>query len=145
MSEVETMKRKYNNSKIEYQGRVFDSKAECELYQELALKEQQGMISNLECQPKYTLVPKFRIGGKMQREMTYTPDFQYYDNELKINRVLDLKGFMQKEARDRHKLFNYLYLQEFPKGLEVVYKYKGKFVSESEYKSLRKAKKKGSV
>ena len=51
------MKQKYNNKKIIVDGNVFDSKKEAKRYQELKTLERAGIISNLQRQVKYVLIP----------------------------------------------------------------------------------------
>ena len=48
---------KYRNIKTEVDGIKFDSKREAQRYQELKLLEKGGVISNLELQPKFELLP----------------------------------------------------------------------------------------
>lgn len=84
---------------------------EANRYQELKLLERAGEISDLELQPKFTLVPK----TKNERAVTYKADFQYYENEEKI--VEDFKGFETKDFIIKKKLFKHL----FPNiGLRIV-------------------------
>ncbi|MBQ2175640.1 MAG: DUF1064 domain-containing protein, partial [Alphaproteobacteria bacterium] len=51
------IKRKYNNKKIIVDGIKFDSKKEALRYKELKMLEKAGIISNLQRQVKYTLIP----------------------------------------------------------------------------------------
>ena len=48
---------KYRNEKVEYDGMTFDSKRERDRYIVLKDAERQGIISDLVCQPKFTLLP----------------------------------------------------------------------------------------
>ena len=79
---------KYRN--IPYKG--FHSKKEYDRYLELKLLERAGEITDLECQPKWELLPSFtdHWDGK-HRAVTYTADFRYIDkNSIEI--VEDVKA-----------------------------------------------------
>lgn len=52
-----TMQSKYNNRKVRCWGETFDSMLECERYKYLKALEQQKVISNLQRQVKYVLLP----------------------------------------------------------------------------------------
>lgn len=83
--------RKYGNTKVEYCGIKFDSKREMQRYLVLKDAESNGVISNLELQPKFELIPAIReeyvkhLKTKdkvetrtVQLAITYTADFAYY-------------------------------------------------------------------
>ena len=83
---------KYNNAK--YNG--YDSKKEAKRAAELKLLEKAGVISNLQEQVVYELIPaQYRIvNGKkkcIERAMKYIADFQYVENGDTV--VEDAKGF----------------------------------------------------
>lgn len=70
--------RKYGNMPTEYDGIKFASKKEAERYLELKLMQRGGVISELECQPKFTLQDAFATSrGQRVRAITYTADFKY--------------------------------------------------------------------
>ena len=48
---------KYKNEKVEFDGIKFDSKRERDRYMVLKDAERRGVISELKCQPKFTLIP----------------------------------------------------------------------------------------
>ena len=63
-----TKGRKYRNKKVEHDGYVFDSLAECERYKQLKLMENAGAISALRLQPRYEIQKAFvDNGGVRQR------------------------------------------------------------------------------
>lgn len=68
---------KYRNKKVQVDMFVFDSIAESRRYKELKLLEQEGEISKLELQPKFTLQESFRKNGKTYRKIEYRADFMY--------------------------------------------------------------------
>lgn len=97
---------KYKNKKVEVDGISFDSKKEAARFQELKLLEQQGLISDLQLQKVYELIPAqyetFERYGKrgqrlkdgkrlLERPLTYVADFVYMqDGKLVIE---DVKGY----------------------------------------------------
>ena len=95
--------KKYNNTKVEYDGIKFDSKKEMQRYIVLKDAENSGVISNLELQVKYELIPAVReeyiehLKTKdkvktrtIQLPITYTCDFQYLKDGVLI--VEDVKA-----------------------------------------------------
>ena len=95
--------KKYNNTKVEYDGIKFDSKKEMQRYIVLKDAENSGAISNLELQVKYELIPAVReeyiehLKTKdkvktrtLQLPITYTCDFQYFKNGVLV--VEDVKA-----------------------------------------------------
>lgn len=82
--------KKYNNTKVEYDGIKFDSKKEMQRYLVLKTAEENGLISNLQLQVRFELIPavkeeyiehlktKDKIKTKtVQLPITYTCDFMY--------------------------------------------------------------------
>lgn len=91
---------KYNN--IKYKG--YDSKREYYRAQELRLLEKNKVISSLQEQVKYELVPSQRnsAGRVVERSVSYIADFQYLrDSELVVE---DTKGVRTKEYIIKRKL-----------------------------------------
>lgn len=95
--------KKYNNTKVEYDGIKFDSKKEMQRYIVLKDADNSGVISNLELQVKYELIPAVReeyvehLKTKdkvktrtLQLPITYTCDFQYLKDGVLI--VEDVKA-----------------------------------------------------
>lgn len=105
-----TKKNKYNARKVEYDGILFDSQKEVLRYKELWLLYSEGIISNLQRQVKYILIPTQRepaqIGprgglkqGKLlENECSYIADFVYTVNETGETVVEDVKGYKKGEA-----------------------------------------------
>lgn len=81
----ETSCGKVQHQKIVANGIEFDSKAEHDRYLELKLMERAGVISDLECHPRYEVLPKQETpSGKQNfRPVVYTPDFRYKDKNGK--------------------------------------------------------------
>ena len=118
---------KYRNRKTEIDGILFDSKSEARRYSELKLTEKCGIIKDLKLQVAFEIVPnqyistfEIKKNGNIkenkkldERKVEYIADFVYYDNELKINVVEDVKGMKTKEYIIKRKLFKYLYSKEY--------------------------------
>lgn len=107
------MRRKYGNIKTTVDGITFDSKAEAKRYLELKLLERAGLITNLKLQPKFELQPKYRIGNKNVRAITYIADFEYFDTEKEKWVVEDVKGVETHDFKLKRKIF------EFKFGTEI--------------------------
>ena len=107
---VRAKKNKYNAKKVEYDGILFDSQKEVLRYKELTFLCSEGIISNLQRQVKYILIPTQRepaqIGprgglkqGKLlENECSYLADFVYTVNETGETVVEDVKGYRKGEA-----------------------------------------------
>jgi hypothetical protein len=114
---------KYNATKITADGHTFDSKHEYQRYCELKLLERGGVISDLQMQVKFVLIPsqyepdtvKILKSGKekvvkgklIERECSYIADFVYQYNGNTV--VEDSKGFRTKEYIIKRKLLRYKY------------------------------------
>ena len=99
---------KYNNAK--YNG--YDSKKEAKRAAELKLLEKAGVISHLQEQVAYELIPsQYRIvNGKkkcIERAIKYIADFQYVENGNTV--VEDAKGFRTEVYRIKKKLMLYFH------------------------------------
>lgn len=106
---------KYRNEKAEYDGMTFDSKRERDRYIVLKDAERQGIISDLVCQPKFTLLPaqyheetvQLKTKVKTVRKCdflatTYTGDFQYTKDGNVV--VEDVKGMVTPEYKLKEKM-----------------------------------------
>lgn len=89
---------KYNAKKTYVDGIAFDSKKEAKRYQELKLLERGGVISDLDCQVKFELIPK----QEGERPCYYVADFVYTENGKKV--VEDVKGFRTDVYKLKRKL-----------------------------------------
>lgn len=101
---------KYHSKKTMIDNITFDSKKEAQRYQELKILQNQGIIKDLELQPKFELQVKFKTkDGQSIRAINYIADFRYFDS--KINRIVveDCKGFRTKDFNIKYKLFLYKY------------------------------------
>lgn len=110
---------KYRSKKIKADGIVFDSKKEYRRWCELKLLEKGGVITDLQRQVKFVLIPAQRepseIGkrggvkkGKLlEKECSYYADFVYLENGCKV--VEDTKGIRTADYIIKRKLMLYIH------------------------------------
>lgn len=91
-------KSKYNNTKTEVDGIVFDSVKEANRYKELRLLLKIGEIGLLKRQVEYELNP----GGTYS--MKYVSDFEYIITATGEHIVEDVKGFRTREYLKKRRL-----------------------------------------
>lgn len=110
--------KKYNNTKVEYDGIKFDSKKEMQRYLVLKTAEENGLISNLQLQVRFELIPavkeeyiehlktKDKIKTRtLQLPITYTCDFQYIkDGETIIEDIKASPKMLPKEYTLKKKM-----------------------------------------
>lgn len=93
---------KYGNRKVSLGNLTFDSKREMQRYLVLKEAEDKGIISGLELQPVFELIPKITeqvtvhlktkdkvVEKFVQHPITYTADFAYFKDGVKV--VEDVK------------------------------------------------------
>lgn len=72
------MANKYKNKKWELDGQAFDSRLEARRYQELRFMLRAGLITDLQRQVPFELIPSQRRNGKVvERPVKYVADFVY--------------------------------------------------------------------
>ena len=99
---------KYGNRKVIRDGIEFDSIKECQRYCELKLMQRAGVISDLQLQVPFELIPTQRIDGKVvERAVNYVADFVYKQDGLKV--VEDTKGMRTKDYIIKRKLMLYVH------------------------------------
>lgn len=115
--------RKYNNKKVEYNGILFDSKKEKDRFVFLKDAEEQGLISNLQRQVKFELLPAIKekyikhlktkekeCERTVQLAISYTCDFQYEkDGVVVVEDIKPSPALIPKEFVLKEKLFRYKY------------------------------------
>lgn len=90
---------KYGNKKIG----GFDSRKEKKRYEELLLMQRAGVISGLDRQVRFELIPAQYADGKcVERSCFYIADFTYWQNGKHI--VEDCKGFKTDVYKIKRKL-----------------------------------------
>jgi len=87
---------KYRNQKTISDGIVFDSKKEAIRYAELKLLEKAKEISDLELQPRFTLLPSYKRDGKTIRKIEYVADFRYREPDGTVV-IEDVKSAITKK------------------------------------------------
>lgn len=114
---------KYRAKKVVTIEGKFDSKKELQRWELLQEMERQGLISHLERQVEFELLPKQplkepRISrGKTKRliksepAVVYRADFVYIEDGIQI--VEDVKGFCTPEYKIKRKLMKYIH------GIEI--------------------------
>lgn len=102
---------KYGAKKTTFQGRTFDSQREAERFAELRYLQMGKLISGLECQYKFILVPEQRDenGKVIERAVTYIADFVYTDLKTGELVVEDAKGCKTKDYIIKRKLMLYVH------------------------------------
>lgn len=114
---------KYNNKKVEYNGILFDSKKEKDRFVFLKEAEEQGLISNLQRQVKFELLPAIKekyikhlktkekeCERTVQLAISYTCDFQYEkDGVMVVEDIKPSPALIPKEFVLKEKLFRYKY------------------------------------
>ena len=93
---------KYRSKKVVINGEVYDSKKEYSRYRDLQLYEKGGMITDLQRQVTFELIPMQRGKGKTERSVKYIADFTYTENGEMV--VEDVKGFKTKDYIIKRKL-----------------------------------------
>ncbi len=88
---------KYHATKVIVDGIKFDSKSEARRYQELALLNKTGVISELHLQVPFLLQESFKKDGKTYRKIEYVADFTYLENGKQI--VEDLKSKITQQDK----------------------------------------------
>ena len=115
---------KYHAQKTEVNGIRFDSKAEARHYTQLLDLESLGIISDLECQPKYVLQESFIDNcGKKVRAITYSADFKYLDVEKQKWYIIDVKSLPTSKNqlfRCKWRMMQYLFRDDPNTILEFV-------------------------
>lgn len=96
---------KYHNKKTVNGSIAFDSQKEAQRYTELSLLEKAGVITQLELQKPFELIPK----QKGERAVKYIADFYYFDNEKNCFVAEDVKGMKTQVYIVKRKLFKYRY------------------------------------
>jgi len=96
---------KFNAKRTEVDGRMFDSKREATVYQQLVDRLGSGDIQDLELQPAFPLI----IEGKKVTPRPYRADFRYRDVLDGQVHVLDVKGVDTREGKLRRRLAEVLH------------------------------------
>lgn len=95
-------RKKYRNTKVEIDGKKFDSQKEATKYLELKHEQDAGRIFWFEHHVVFELVPRLEKdeNGPAERAVKYEADFVVYDKERRIVRVYDVKSPITRKLRD---------------------------------------------
>ena len=95
---------KYHSKKLDTPDGKFDSKKEYQEWLKLKALEKQGLITDLERQVGYVLIPaQYNEKGKLiEYPCSYVADFVYKNQGIEI--VEDVKGFKTPEYVIKRKL-----------------------------------------
>lgn len=91
------IKAKYKNKKVFIEGLWFDSAKEGRRYCQLVVLAKKGLISGLETQKKFELVPAAILDGRKKTAMRYFSDFYYFDETKKQWIVEDTKSIVTRK------------------------------------------------
>lgn len=105
------MASKYHNRKITVDGITFDSIREASRYKELKHEESVGLITALQRQVKFELIPAHKGVVRNERACSYIADFVYVRDGQVV--VEDSKGVRTEVYKIKRKLMRHLY------GLEI--------------------------
>jgi len=87
------MPSKYRAVRVTIDGVTFASKKEAARYQELRFMERAGLISDLELQPEFELIPAYSTkDGQKVRKIVYRADFKYTLSRTNTVIIEDVKG-----------------------------------------------------
>ena len=105
---------KYHNNRATIDGITFDSVREAKRYANLKLLERAHLITELELQKEFELIPaQFEQVGKkrkcLERKCTYKADFYYFDKEKHCYVCEDVKGVRTKDYIIKRKLMLYVH------------------------------------
>lgn len=93
---------KYNNIKVTIDDIKFDSKREAKRYTELKMLERGKVISNLQLQVAFELIPSQKGGLRKELPMKYLADFVYIENGKQV--IEDTKGVKTADYIIKRKL-----------------------------------------
>lgn len=114
---------KYRNTKCEFAGIKFDSKREMQRYIVLKEAQDKGLISDLQCQVKFELIPPIIesevvhlktkdkvVKRTIQQAITYRSDFIYTkEGQLVVEDCKISPHLIPKEYALKEKLFRWRY------------------------------------
>ena len=108
MKPTYSKKSKYRSRKVTIDGVTYDSLKEYHRFCDLKLMQRAGIITGLQRQVKYELLPTQRINGKViERPVNYYADFVYkMDRQLVVE---DVKGYKTPEYVIKRKLMLSVY------------------------------------
>lgn len=127
--------------KVTIDGITFDSEMEALYYKELKERESSGEVENIKVHTPYVLVHAYiNANGRKHKEITYEPDFIFFDKKLGTSRFIDVKGMLTDDFKIKWKMFD-LILRQDGHYLEVLkYSKTTGWVDFDQYKKAMKTK-----
>ena len=95
-------KNKYGNTRTEIDGHTFDSKGEANRWAELRMLEKAGVLTGLQRQVRFELLPPFVHDGKKEQGIGYIADFTYTQGGKLV--IEDFKGARTEVFKLKRKL-----------------------------------------
>jgi len=90
---------KHNAARTEVDGVKYDSTGEKDRHYVLMQWQETGIISGLKLKPTLVVQEKFSYRGKKFQQITWTPDFRYYDKEYGVWVFEDWKRMDKKTGK----------------------------------------------
>lgn len=101
------MASKYHARKVSVDGITFDSKKEARRWSELKLMESAGIITDLQRQVTFVLLPSQKGEGRTERPAKYVADFVYQENGKTV--VEDTKGMKTRDYILKRKIMLFIH------------------------------------
>lgn len=101
------MATKYHAKKVTVDGITFDSKKEARRWSELKLMESAGIITDLQRQVTFQLLPSQKGEGRTERPVKYVADYVYQENGKTV--VEDTKGMKTKDYILKRKMMLFVH------------------------------------
>lgn len=99
---------KYNNKKIEFDGRTFDSEMEADFYVTLKDKVKKGIVEKFICQPKFKISDEYTRNGKKIKPSYYILDYLVFNTDGSVE-YIDIKGYGTEISKLKRKLLESKY------------------------------------
>jgi hypothetical protein len=104
---------------------LFDSRVESDYYRFLLQEKEDGRIREIELQPTFEIIPRFKHKNRVIRKTLYIADFRVIDS-AGTETIIDVKGgAVTREFALKKKLFHLHYPDQ---TLKIVRKEKGEWV-----------------
>lgn len=101
---------KYHNKKVDSVDGKFDSKFEYEEWCRLKLLERGHVISELQRQVSFDIIPTIKTTAGTLQKIRYVADFVYVENG--ITKIVDTKGYVTDVFQIKKRLLINQYVKE---------------------------------
>ena len=99
---------KYNNKKVEFDGRTFDSEMEADFYVTLKDKVEKGIVEKFICQPKFKISDEYIRNGKKIKPSYCILDYLVFNTDGSVE-YIDIKGYGTEISKLKRKLLESKY------------------------------------